>query len=76
MAIDKSLNKEIGGINTVSFSNAKELQTANSALPADWDWSEAFSADMKINNIPEKVVLVPFAEAGQKSGDVEVWINR
>jgi DUF1680 family protein len=76
MAIDKSLNKEIGAINTVSFSNAKELQTANSALPADWDWPEAFSADMKINNIPEKVVLVPFAEAGQKSGDVEVWINR
>ena len=76
MAIDKSLNKEIGAINTVSFSNAKELTTDDSALPADWDWSEAFSADMKINNIPEKVVLVPFAEAGQKSGDVEVWINR
>ena len=76
LAIDKDLNKEIGGINTVSFSNAKELTTADSALPADWDWREAFSADMKINNIPEKVVLVPFAEAGQKSGDVEVWINR
>jgi hypothetical protein len=76
MAIDKSLNKEIGGINTVSFSDAKELTTADSALPADWDWPEAFYADMRVNNITEKVVLVPFAEAGQKSGDVEVWINR
>jgi len=76
LAIDKSLNKEIGAINTVSFSNAKELGNADSALPADWDWSEAFYADMKVDNIPEKVVLVPFSEAGQKSGDVEVWINR
>jgi len=76
LAIDKDLNKEIGGINTVSFSNAKALTSDDSALPTDWDWPEAFSADMKINNIPEKVVLVPFAEAGQKSGDVEVWINR
>ena len=76
LAIDKSLNKEIAGLNTVNFAKGDNLVAADSALPADWDWKEAFYADMKVNNITERVVLVPFSEAGQKSGDVEVWINR
>ncbi len=76
LAIDKSLNKEIAGLNAVNFAKGNNLVAANSALPADWDWKEAFYANMKVNNIDEQVVLVPFSEAGQKSGDVEVWINR
>jgi len=76
LAIDKSLNKEIAGLNTVNFAKRDNLVAADSALPADWDWKEAFYADMKVNNIDQRVVLVPFSEAGQKSGDVGVWINR
>ncbi len=49
---------------------------ADAALPADWDWKEAFYLDVQVNHVPQKVVLVPFAEAGQKTDPVEVWIAR
>jgi hypothetical protein len=45
-------------------------------LPADWDWKEAFYLNANVDGSPKKVVLVPFAEAGQKAGEVAVWIVR
>jgi DUF1680 family protein len=64
LAIDKGLDTGV-----VTYAGSVRLTDASAALPTDWGWREAFYLD-------EKVVLVPFAEAGQKSAGVEVWIAR
>jgi DUF1680 family protein len=76
LAIDKGLNTAIKKFSTVTIADNRQLTNANAALPADWDWKEAFYLDAKVNNIPEKLIMVPFAEAGQKAAELEVWINR
>jgi len=76
LAIDQGLNKQIASLNNVVFTTNSPATDASAGLPADWDWKEAFYLDMKVNNIPEKVVMVPFSEAGQKTANIEVWINK
>ena len=76
-AIDKGLNKHIDSLRDVSFAKyGGGLTDAHASLHADWGWKEAYSLDMKVHNIPQKVIIVPFSEAGQKSAGIEVWINK
>jgi len=76
-AIDKGLNKQIDSLRDVNYSKFDgALTNASARLPADWDWNEAFYLDMKVNNIPQQVMMVPFSDAGQKGASIEVWINR
>jgi DUF1680 family protein len=76
-AIDKGLNQQIGSLNDVSYvKNDDQPTSAGASLPAGWDWKQAYFFDMKVNNLPEKVTIVPFSEAGQQGSDEEVWINR
>jgi len=76
LAIDKGLNPGIGSLKTVNFANDTALTNADAALPADWNWKEAFYMDAKVNNHSQKIVLVPFAEAGQQAAELAVWIPR
>jgi DUF1680 family protein len=76
LAIDKGLNGDLSTFSTVTLANNEQLEDADAALPEDWDWKEAFYLNAEVNNIPQKVVLVPFAEAGQKTAGIEVWIAR
>jgi hypothetical protein len=76
LAIDKGLNAGIDSLVAVGYRNGLKLTDASTVLPANWGWKEAFFLDATVDGGPKKVVLVPFAEAGQKSGEVEVWIAR
>jgi DUF1680 family protein len=76
LAIDKGLNPGIDSLGGVKFANNNRLADAGLALPGDWDWKEAFYLDAKVNDRPQKVIMVPFAEAGQKTAEVAVWIAR
>jgi hypothetical protein len=75
LAIDKGLNSGIDSLGTVRYADNSLLTDARAALPADWDWQEAFYLNTKVNNVPQKVVMVPFAEAGQMSAGIAVWIR-
>ena len=75
LAMDKGLNSGIDSLGVVQVADSRELTDAGAALPADWDWREAFFLDAKVNNVPQKVVMVPFAEAGQKTAGIAVWIT-
>jgi len=74
LAIDQGLNPGIDSVSSVTYVGNSRLVDAGAAIPAAWDWKEAFYLDAQINHIPKKIVLVPFAEAGQKTDAVEVWI--
>jgi DUF1680 family protein len=77
LAIDQGINHGLTALNEVAYSgNTTGLADAKTTLPADWDWKEAYSIEMKVNNKPQKVIMVPFSEAGQKSANIEVWINQ
>ena len=74
-AIDKGLNKQIASLDEVGFIKDNAITDATAALPADWDWKQAYYINAEVNHIPEKVIIVPFSEAGQASSGIEVWIN-
>jgi uncharacterized protein len=69
LAIDQALSAGL-----VTYTGSVLLTSAEAALPADWGWKEAFYLEANVDGGPKKIVLVPFAEAGQKMGAVEVWI--
>jgi hypothetical protein len=76
LAIDKGLNSGIDSLGRVNYSGSLRLTDADAALPGDWDWKEAFYLDANVNGGRRTVLMVPYAEAGQKSGEVAVWIER
>ena len=75
-AIDKGLNPGIDSLGTITYNGNRALTDAGAALPANWDGQEAFYLDAKVNNVPQKLMLVPFAEAGQKTAPIAVWISK
>lgn len=74
LAIDKALNPGIDSSTKISIP-AKPLLT-EAPVPKDWDWKEAFYLDAAVNKTPQKLILVPFAEAGQKTTSISVWITQ
>jgi DUF1680 family protein len=76
-AVDQGLNANVPSFNNLIFSgNLATLTDASKLLPADWEWKQAYSVDMKVNDESKKVVVVPFSEAGQKTANIEVWIRQ
>jgi DUF1680 family protein len=74
LAIDHGLNPQVGSLAKVVFDKNNDLLTGADVKTNGWDWKEAFYVDMKVNGKKEKVVMVPFSEAGQTTADIEVWI--
>jgi len=84
LALDKALNPGVDSLGDISYAGGSahhdatgrlRLTDASAALPAAWSWKEAFYLDAKIGDTSKKVMLVPFAEASQTTGDVAVWVN-
>ena len=75
LAIDKGLNTGIDSLGGVSYNGSLRLTDGDAALPADWDWKEAFYLDANVKGGRRSVLMVPYAEAGQTSGEVAVWIG-
>ncbi|MBS1531022.1 MAG: glycoside hydrolase family 127 protein, partial [Bacteroidetes bacterium] len=74
-SVDLGLNKDITALNNVIFSNAGIFADEKNLLPAGWGWKEAYSVQMNVNNKPQKVIIVPFSEAGQDTSPIAVWIK-
>ena len=84
LALDKALNPGVDSLSNISYAGGSgqtgaavglRLTDASAALPAAWIWKEAFYLDAKIGDTSKKVILVPFAESSQTTGDVAVWVN-
>lgn len=76
LALDKGLNAGIDSLSAVRCGDVSMISDASTALPPDWGWKEAFYLEAKIGDLRKKLMLVPFAEAGQDTNDVAVWITR
>jgi len=75
LAWDQSLNPGIR-LSQISATKQNFIKPAMFTLPKEWEWKEAYSVPVMVNNKAKTMVLVPFAEAGQGSGNVAVWLNR
>ncbi|CAN5472934.1 glycoside hydrolase family 127 protein [soil metagenome] len=76
LAVDQGLNLGLPSFNEVLFAGYGNPVEAIAKLPAAWGWKEAYTVDMKVSGVSKKVILVPFSEAGQQSGNVAVWIHQ
>jgi len=74
LAIDKGLNPGIDAASPARYTDNKSFTDATADLPPDWDWKEAFYIDGIVGSVTKKILLVPFAEAGQQKAEVAVWI--
>jgi DUF1680 family protein len=76
LAVDHGLlNKTDSLVNLQFVNDDVMLLDVKDKLPPDWSWKQGYSVELENNHQPEKVILVPFAEAGQKGDEVEVWID-
>jgi DUF1680 family protein len=75
LAVDQSLNSA-DSIGQIAYDDRNHVvAVAKNAVPAAWEWKQAYSLTLQYNNKPKSIVLVPFAEAGQSGSNVAVWIN-
>jgi uncharacterized protein len=76
LAIDAALNAGIDSLHSLVYKKDNmALADAVETLPLDWGWKQAYSLPLQINDKPRKVIMVPFAEAGQKATEIMVWIE-
>jgi len=71
LALDKALNPACDSSTKMTLGSHPILTDAASTLPDNWSWKEAFY----LEGVGQKWILVPFAEAGQTSAAIAVWIN-
>jgi DUF1680 family protein len=74
LAVDKGING-IDSSARVTYAGRALLTDAAAALPKEWDWKEAFYVMAGVNGVQRRIVVVPFAEAGQSAADIAVWIS-
>lgn len=77
LAIDAILNPSLKNLAPITC-ETNEVILTNSAesLPVGWAWKQAYAATLKVDGKPQKIIFVPFADAGQNASEIGVWINQ
>lgn len=76
LAVDQSLNPEIVDLDKVSLGSPKLLSLPKTNLPSGWIGDQIYTAKAFYEGKSIDLKLVPFADAGQKEGDIRVWIKK
>jgi len=76
LAVDQSLNPEIIDLDKLSIDSPKLLSISKTNLPSGWIGDQIFTTKAFYEGKPVDLKLVPFADAGQKEGDIRVWIKK
>jgi len=73
-----SLDKKLNNIEAKDIVLPADIQLTSdlTALPKDWIGGRAFSATVPVNGKQEKLVFVPFADAGQYRTEVTTWLKK
>jgi DUF1680 family protein len=76
LAVDQSLNPEIIDLDKLSFDSPKLSTASKALLPKSWIGSQIYTSKAFYDGKPIDLKLVPYADAGQKEGDIRVWIKK
>ncbi len=75
LTYDQTINKtEVSDVK-VALENI-HLEDASSLLPANWIGKQGYEIDNNANGKKEKIMLVPYADAGQTGGLMSTWIKK
>ncbi len=73
-----SLDKQLNNIDAkdVVLPSDIQLTSDSSTLPKDWIGGCAFSTTVQVHGKSEKLIFVPFADAGQNGSEVTTWLKK
>ena len=75
LVFDQILNKRNAGELTLTGS-AIQLEDAPTLLPQNWVGTQAYQVKAMVKGVPEKLILVPYADAGQTGGTISTWLSK
>ncbi|GAB2574046.1 glycoside hydrolase family 127 protein [Spirosoma areae] len=76
LALDQALNPTISDLRTVTLESPALKALSPTVLPKGWVGAQVYSAQGRVDGKLVELKLVPYAEAGQTGGDLEVWLKK
>lgn len=76
LVFDQKLNQAEAKEVQLNSSSIQLEEAASSALPAGWVGSQAYQLNAEVNGKTEKIILVPYADAGQTGGTISTWLKK
>ena len=76
LAVDQVLNPDIKEMDKIRFDLPELFPASKELLPKSWVGSQIYKTKAYYESKPVDIDLVPFADAGQTSGDIRVWIKK
>jgi DUF1680 family protein len=76
LVFDQKLNKAEAKDVILNGSSVQLEDAASSVLPSGWVGSQAYQVNAEVNGKAEKIILVPYADAGQTGGSISTWLTK
>ena len=76
LIFDQKLNKAEAKDIIVNTNSIQLEEVASSVLPTNWVGSQAYQVNAEVNGKTEKIILVPYADAGQTGGTISTWLKK
>ena len=75
LAFDQKLNKAESKNISISEKSLQLEIAPNAILPPNWIGTQVYQVNAQVNGVPEKIFLVPFADAGQTGDVISTWLK-
>jgi DUF1680 family protein len=75
LVFDQALNSVRAEDVSISPESINLLED-NTVLPKKWIGSQAYQLDAIVDGNQQKIILVPFADAGQTGGVISTWLKK
>lgn len=76
LVFDEKLNQVVSDDILLDTKNLQVEQSASSVLPHIWSGTQAYQVNALVNGENQKIILVPFSDAGQTGGQISTWLKR
>jgi len=76
LVFDQALNKMDARNVEINVGSIQLGEAPGGALPAGWGGTQAYQVNGEVNGRQEKIILVPYAEAGQTEGVISTWMKK
>ena len=70
-----SLGFQIQGKEISLSSKSVQLEDVNTSFSDKWIGNQAYAVNGEANGKQEKLILVPYADAGQTGGNIATWLT-
>jgi len=76
LVFDQALNKMDARDVSINVGSIQLEEAPGGDLPAGWGGTQAYQVNGEVNGKQEKIILVPYAEAGQTEGVISTWMKK